>query len=77
MTITTSVPGEFVPGSTNNKVVALFDPSRSRRERVPTERNQPSEVTPIFGPVTMSIREIDCTIERLEATVRAQVRGVA
>jgi hypothetical protein len=47
------------------RVQPLFDPKRGA-VRV---NAQP---TPIFDPITMTLREIDCTIERLEAAVRAQ-----
>jgi hypothetical protein len=106
MTNITSVPTQFVPRPGSDNVIALFDPSRLRRERVPTERSHRSEFdpltrvtmlcdevraslperfrvypvaraetampTPIFDPITMRLREIDLTIERLEAAVRAQ-----
>ena len=61
----------------SSKVVPLFDPSRSRRARQKTGGAVRANAlpTPIFDPITMSIRELDGTIERLEAAVRAQVRN--
>jgi hypothetical protein len=62
--------------STNDKVVALFDPSRPRHERVPTERNQPSGVTPIFDPTSMLLAKGRVALEDAKAAARAQASNV-
>jgi hypothetical protein len=72
----------------SSKVVPLFDPSRPRRERVPTERSQPSEVVPFpLDPSTAQQLIIDRVVSegrallaqlresrsRFEAAMQAQV----
>jgi hypothetical protein len=51
----------------SSKVVPLFDPSRPRRERVPTERSQPSGVTPIFDPETQRIATLKALIAEMDS----------
>jgi hypothetical protein len=57
----------YAIASPNDKVVALFDPSRPRRERMPVEPIRRCAVTPIFDPITMTILNCDRIAQNCES----------